>query len=474
MPRGERSEPVLLLVRRRELCAAVCLAGCLACVGSTEPLSVSAPETGGAMNAGGAPGTGGLAGSRSITGTGGAKTAGGGAGGQGGGITGTGTCGTACPSGQTCDAGKCAVCGGFVMPNPVAATLPNPASYDTSVAGVVTDAVTGLTWEQIAAPGTYDLPTAASYCKNNQTGGLSGWRLPTVTELVSLLDFTVPSPGATIDGATFPGTAGDKFWTSTPYLNPGNDPSANAFVVDFEYGGTDSSLVTGDDVAVRIRCVVPSAVRGPRCYPPPRFIVAGTGTSATVTDNSTKLVWQRSSSASTMTWDAAKTYCSRASLRSAEHEGATNHRRLHGSGTRGSDRYGRLPQDAGRLLLDVFAGCRQPRQGMDRQLQQRRYLPHSEWRQVAGSLCAMTVDDQRKGPIRVFALTPRQRDPCLRAPTTTGRTRRRVVSAYQPAHQHARRDRLRRGQWALETPARRTFLPRTGRDPDIMNEPYDR
>ena len=240
---------------------------------------------------------------------GGAQTGGVGAGGRGGASAGTGACATTCPSGQTCNAGKCAVCGGFVMPNPVASALPNPASYDTSVAGVVTDRVTGLTWEQTATPGTFDQPTGASYCANSRTGGLSGWRLPTVTELISLVDFTVPFPGAAIDGAAFPGTTPDKFWTSTPYLNPGSDPSANAFVVDFGYARTDSSPVTGDGVAVRVRCVVPSAVRGPSCYSPPRFIVAGTGTSATVTDASTKLVWQRSFSATGMTWDAAKTYC---------------------------------------------------------------------------------------------------------------------------------------------------------------------
>jgi hypothetical protein len=246
---------------------------------------------------------------------GGAQTGGVGAGGRGGESAGTGACATTCPSGQRCDAGKCAVCGGFVMPNPVAATLPNPESYDTSVAGVVTDMVTGLTWEQTAAPAIYDQPTAASWCMNNRTGGRSGWRLPTVTELVSLLDFTVPSPGATIDGAAFPGTAGDKFWTSTPYLDPSIAEPANAYVVDFRYGGTDSSPVTGDGVAILARCVIPSAVRGPSCYSPPRFTVAGTGTSATVTDASTKLVWQRGFSGTAMAWDAAKTYCSKASLR---------------------------------------------------------------------------------------------------------------------------------------------------------------
>jgi hypothetical protein len=302
MPLDELIELFHLLVRRLGLCAAVCLAGLVACVASSDPLSGSTPETGGAMNTGGVPGAGG------------AQTGGMGTGGKGGASAGTGACAATCPSGQTCNAGKCAVCGGFVMPNPVASALPNPASYDTSVAGVVTDRVTGLTWEQTASLGTFDQPTAASYCTTSRSGGLSGWRLPTVSELVSLVDFTVPFPGATINEVAFPGTTADKSWTSTPYLGP-YDPIANAYVIDFGYGRTDSSSVTGDDVAIRVRCVVPSAVRGPSCYPPPRFVAAGTGTSATVTDASTKLIWQRSFSPTTMTWDAAQTYCSKMSLR---------------------------------------------------------------------------------------------------------------------------------------------------------------
>jgi hypothetical protein len=54
------------------------------------------------------------------------------------------------------------------MPNPVAAALPNPASYDTSVAGVVTDRVTGLTsgkaWiVSFSSGATFTIPTGDTW-----------------------------------------------------------------------------------------------------------------------------------------------------------------------------------------------------------------------------------------------------------------------------------------------------------------------
>lgn len=201
------------------------------------------------------------------------------------------------------------------MPNPATAGLPSPASYDTSVAEVVTDAVTGLTWERAGAPGTHDQLAAADYCANNRTAGIAGWRLPTLTELVSLVDFTVAPPGPTIDGAVFPGTPGEKFWTSTHCWGRTTDRVASAYVVDFKDGATGSSFVSGGGAALRARCVVPSAARGEACYAPPRFTVAGAFSLATVTDASTKLVWQRSSSAKEMTWAEANTTCAKASMR---------------------------------------------------------------------------------------------------------------------------------------------------------------
>src|SRR5258708_13486312 len=86
-------------------------------------------------------------------------------------------------------------CGGFTMPNPASAGLPNAASYADNGDGTVTDKVTGLLWERFSSASTYRQADAAQYC----TGRGSGWRLPPRLELVPLLDFTSPSPGPPIN-----------------------------------------------------------------------------------------------------------------------------------------------------------------------------------------------------------------------------------------------------------------------------------
>ncbi len=52
-----------------------------------------------------------------------------------------------------------------------------------------TDATSGLTWQNGATVGAvaYDWQAAAGYCAGLNWGGLTGWRLPTISELRSLI-----------------------------------------------------------------------------------------------------------------------------------------------------------------------------------------------------------------------------------------------------------------------------------------------
>jgi hypothetical protein len=48
-----------------------------------------------------------------------------------------------------------------------------------------------------------------------QFGGFSNWRLPTVMELSSLVNSSIPYPGSTIDTDWFPRTVSFHYWSST-------------------------------------------------------------------------------------------------------------------------------------------------------------------------------------------------------------------------------------------------------------------
>jgi hypothetical protein len=135
------------------------------------------------------------------------------------------------------------------MPNPVSAGLPNPASYDTTTAGVVTDKVTGLIWQRTVTASTFAWVDAKAYCANLVLAGFSDWRLPSRVELVSLLDFTIAKPGPTIDSAAFPGAPSATFWTSSPRALY---TTTNAWYIQF-----DNAFAFYDDMTVEhsARCV---------------------------------------------------------------------------------------------------------------------------------------------------------------------------------------------------------------------------
>jgi len=184
-------------------------------------------------------------------------------------------------------------CGGFTMPNPASAGLPNAASYADNGDGTVTDKITGLMWERLWSPSTYGQADAVKYCASKG----SGWRLPTRLELVSLVDFTVPSPGPTINQA-FSGTPGAVFWTSSPVV--GN--LSSEWGVFFDIGYTDADDVSD---AGWVRCV--SALGAAlKCYPS-RYQVKTPGE---VYDAATGLTWQQDVDANSYAWSEAKAYCS--------------------------------------------------------------------------------------------------------------------------------------------------------------------
>ena len=117
----------------------------------------------------------------------------------------------------------------------------------------VKDNVTGLVWEDKRADGSiYDGTRTFTNYGDGRSGdasalvaqanadalcGFTDWRLPTVDELQSLVDYGIASPGPTIDTSLFHYTQNGLYWTASPYV--GN--SYNAWDVYFGNGYVNDS-----------------------------------------------------------------------------------------------------------------------------------------------------------------------------------------------------------------------------------------
>ena len=176
------------------------------------------------------------------------------------------TCTTAqdCPSYATCCDGSDESCDGTRLPSGDAT---NSGEFVVSTDGLmVTDTITGLVWQRdgsgtrAGCSGGVDGGTggltctwdeAKSYCAALALGGVSGWRLPGVMELRTIVDFTRASPA--IDPTGFPNTPfgnfnSDSFWTGSPSAFE----SDVAWYVWFGNGDSSNFYKTTDK---RVRCV---------------------------------------------------------------------------------------------------------------------------------------------------------------------------------------------------------------------------
>lgn len=205
----------------------------------------------------------------------------------------------------------------------------NQPSYALSAEGLtVTDNVTGLTWQRSTdtngdgVPGTTDkLNWAQAQARPadlnaSAYGGYSDWRLPTIKELYSLIEFSGTDPsgmnvdtsGLTpfIDTGYFEFAYGDtsqgervidaQYASSTPYAA---DPN-KLFGVNFADGrikGYDLTMPGGREKTFFVMCV-----RGNAGYGVNDYTDNGDGT---VTDSATGLEWSQADSGSGLNWQEA-------------------------------------------------------------------------------------------------------------------------------------------------------------------------
>ena len=118
--------------------------------------------------------------------------------------------------------------------------------------GTVTDAVTGLVWQRVAAPYAQygNIETASGYCAAPPDLPGTGWRVPSVKELATLVDRN-GIDGHFFDRDVFPGLPETgHFWTST-LCAEGQGCTPGYFLVDFLYGNITSPAGWAQVLCVR-------------------------------------------------------------------------------------------------------------------------------------------------------------------------------------------------------------------------------
>jgi hypothetical protein len=106
---------------------------------------------------------------------------------------------------------------------------PDRFSFRDGTTDVVVDRATGLQW-QYNTFATKKWKEALRYCEGLTLGGQGDWRLPRITELVSLADVSRSAPATAFPGmpALAPNVEGERFWSST----------AHPYFRDQDYWGT--------------------------------------------------------------------------------------------------------------------------------------------------------------------------------------------------------------------------------------------
>ncbi|MEI7771684.1 MAG: DUF1566 domain-containing protein, partial [Chloroflexales bacterium] len=172
----------------------------------------------------------------------------------------------------------------------------NLPTYTDNGNGTVTDQVTGLIWQQNDG-GEMTFDTAMRYCENLTLGAYADWQLPSDYALFSLVDLD-HNPAL---NPAFTASAAQYWWTAEELVGD----STRAWVVNAGGGigahPKDETLSAGGVKRFHARCVRNVPVR-----------VASDFTdngNATATDQNTGLMWQQAEVGSTMTWEAALSYC---------------------------------------------------------------------------------------------------------------------------------------------------------------------
>ncbi len=197
--------------------------------------------------------------------------------------------------------------------------LGNQPSYTNNGDGTITDNNTGLIWEQdMGIKITFD--DAFIKAENSSLGGYTDWRVPTIKELYSLIQFTGRVMGETaidmfIDTDYFNQPLGDtsigereidaQTWSSTEYVGLTMGGDETVFGVNFVDGRIKGYPKYEPPVGTVPMTMYFRMVRGNTSYGDNNFVDNGDGT---ISDIATGLIWQQADDGNTRDWENALSY----------------------------------------------------------------------------------------------------------------------------------------------------------------------
>ncbi|MBF0257688.1 MAG: DUF1566 domain-containing protein [Desulfamplus sp.] len=168
---------------------------------------------------------------------------------------------------------------------------------------MVKDNVTGLVWENNSHKSRWDrdAPNVIAELNNTKFGGYSDWRLPTMSELGSIVDFSVPYPGPTIDINYFKDTFSFYYWSSSTFASS----ISRAWCVYFVNGHASDYVKYEANYVRAVRAEQTGSFDNSD-----HLVINGDGT---VTDSVTGLMWQQDTAktatgGTTMIWKDALAY----------------------------------------------------------------------------------------------------------------------------------------------------------------------